>query len=55
METYEFGIIYIREEDKFEMQEIDTAFDYIPDEINTSVIYTKEPTTISVGVKPVKF
>lgn len=29
METYEFGIIYIREEDKFQMQEIDSAFDYI--------------------------
>ena len=55
METYEFGIIYIREEDKFQMQEIDTAFDYIPDESNNSVIYTKESSTISVGVKPVKF
>lgn len=55
METYEFGIIYIREEDKFQMKEIDTAFDYIPDESNDSVIYTKEPTPISVGVKPVKF
>lgn len=55
METYEFGIIYINEEDKFQMQEIDTAFDYIPDETNNSVIYTKEPTPISIGVKPVKF
>ena len=55
METYEFGIIYIREEDKFQMKEIDTAFDYIPDESNDSVIYTKEPTPISVGVKLVKF
>ena len=55
METYEFGIIYIREEDKFQMQEIDTAFDYIPDESNNSVIYTKEPSPISVSVKPVKF
>ena len=55
METYEFGIIYIREEDKFQMQEIDSAFDYIPDETNNSVIYTKEPSTISVGVKPVRF
>ena len=55
METYEFGIIYIREEDKFQMQEIDSAFDYIPDESNNSVIYTKEPSPISVGVKPVKF
>lgn len=55
MPTYEFGIIYINEEDKFQMQEIDAAFDYIPDETNDSVIYMKEPTTISVGVKPVKF
>ena len=55
METYKFGIIYINEEDKFQMQEIDTAFDYIPDENNDSVIYTKDTTPISVGVKPVKF
>ena len=55
MKTYEFGIIYIREEDKFQMQEIDTAFDYIPDETNTSVMYSKDTTPISVGVKPVKF
>ena len=55
METYEFGIIYINEEDKFQMQEIDAAFDYIPDETNDSVIYTKETTPISIGVKPVKF
>ena len=55
METYEFGILYINEEDKFQMQEIDTAFDYIPDETNDSVIYTREPTPIPIGVKPVKY
>ena len=55
METYNFGIIYINEEDKFQMQEIDSAFDYIPDETNDSVIYTKDNTPISVGIKPVKF
>ena len=55
METYKFGIIYINEEDKFQMQEIDSAFDYIPDETNDSVIYTKDNTPISVSVKPVKF
>ena len=55
METYKFGIIYINEEDNFQMQEIDAAFDYIPDETNTSVIYTKDTTPISVGVKPIKF
>ena len=55
MKTYEFGIIYIREEDKFQMQEIDSAFDYIPDESNNRVIYTKDTTPIPIGVKPVKF
>ena len=55
MDTYKFGIIYINEEDNLQMQEIDAAFDYIPDETNTSVIYTKDTTPISVGVKPVKF
>ena len=55
METYEFGIIYIREEDKFQIQNIDTAFNYIPDETNTSVIYTKDRQPISVGLKPVAF
>ena len=55
METYKFGIIYINEEDKFQMQEIAAAFDYIPDETNTSVIYSKDTTPISVGVKPVRF
>ena len=55
MKTYEFGIIYIREEDKFQMQQIDSAFDYIPDETNTSVIYSKDTIPISVGVKLVKF
>lgn len=34
MEKYRFGILYINDEDKFEMQDIDTAFDYIPDESN---------------------
>ena len=55
MEIYKFGIIYINKEDKFQMQEIDTVFDYIPDESNDSVIYTKDNTPVSVGVKPVKF
>ena len=55
MPTYEFGIIYINEEDKFQMQDINSAFDFIPDETNDSVIYTKEPTPIPIGVKPVKF
>ena len=36
------------------MQDINTAFDYIPDESNNYVIYTKEPIPIEIGVKPVK-
>lgn len=55
MKTYEFGIIYIREEDKFKLKEIDSAFNYIPDESNKSELYTKEQESISIGVKPVKF
>ena len=55
MPTYEFGIIYINEEDKFQMQDINSAFDSIPDETNDSVVYMKEPTPIPIGVKPVKF
>ncbi len=32
---------------------MDSAFDYIPDETNDSVIYMKEPIP-EIGVKPVK-
>ena len=53
MKTYEFGIIYIREEDRFKLKEIDSAFDYIPDESNKTEIYTKEQEPISIGLKPV--
>ena len=55
MPTYEFGIIYINEEDKFQMQDINSAFDSIPDETNDSVVYMKEPTPIPIGIKPVKY
>ena len=54
METYEFGIIYIKDEDRFQMKEVDTAFNFIPDETNKSILYTKDTTPISIGVKPVK-
>ena len=55
MPTYEFGIIYMNEEDKFQIQDIKSAFDSIPDETNDSVIYMKEPTPIPIGIKPVKY
>ena len=54
MKEYKYGIIYICGKDEFQMQDINTAFDYIPDESNDCVIYTKEPIPIEIGVKPVK-
>ena len=54
MKEYKYGIIYIRGKDEFQMQDINTAFDYIPDESNDCVIYTKEPVPIEIGIKPVK-
>ena len=54
MKEYRYGIIYIRENDEFQMQDIDSAFDYIPDETNDSFIYMREPIPIEIGVKPVK-
>ena len=54
MKEYRYGIIYIRGRDEFLMQDIDSAFDYIPDESNGSVIYMKEPVPIEIGVKPVR-
>ena len=54
MKEYKYGIIYIRGKDEFQMQDINTAFDYIPDESNDCVIYTKEHIPIEIGVKPVK-
>ena len=54
MKEYKYGIIYIRGKDEFQMQDINTAFDYIPDESKDCVIYTKEPIPIEIGVKPVK-
>ena len=54
MKEYKYGIIYIRGKDEFQMQDINTAIDYIPVETNDCVIYTKEPIPIEIGVKPVK-
>ena len=53
MKEYKYGIIYIRGKDEFQMQDINSAFNYIPDETNDSVIYMKEPIPIEIGVKPV--
>ena len=48
-----YGIIYIRGKDEFQMQDINSAFDYIPDESNTRIIYMKDPVPIEIGVKPI--
>ena len=56
METYQFGILYINKEDRYQIQDIEAAFDYIPDENNTSVIFTKDDdSAVSVGLKPTKY
>ena len=56
METYQFGILYINKEDRYQIQDIEAAFDYIPDENNTSVIFTKDDdSSVSVGLKPTKY
>lgn len=54
MKEYRYGIIYIRGKDEFQMEDVNAAFDYIPDESNDSVIYMKDPIPIEIGVKPVK-
>ena len=54
MKEYKYGIIYICGKDEFQMQDINTAFDYIPDESNDCVIYTKKLIPVEIGVKPVK-
>ena len=54
MKEYRYGIIYIRGNDEFQMEDVNSAFDYIPDESNDSVIYMKEPVPIKIGVKPIK-
>src|SRR5574344_28602 len=53
MKEYKYGIIYIKGTDEFQMQDVNSAFNYIPDETNDSVIYMKEPVPIEIGVKPV--
>ena len=53
MKEYKYGIIYIREKDEFQMVDVDSAFDYIPDETNDKIIYMKNPIESTIGVKPV--
>ena len=53
MEEYKFGFLYINEDDTFRVDKIEAAFDYIPDESNKKIIYSKEPQIVKV--KPVKY
>lgn len=45
---------YYKVDPDCKMKEIYSAFEWIPDETNDSVTYIKEPTPISIGVKPTK-
>lgn len=54
MDEYRFGIIYIDNNSEVvikDKEQLDTMFNYIPDENNTSVNYTKDGNT-DVSVKP---
>ena len=55
METYRFGILYIREKDKFLLENLDTAFDAIPDEKNDEIVYRRKPVPTYVTLKPTRF
>ena len=55
METYRFGILYIREKDKFLLEDLDTAFDAIPDEKNDEIVYRRKPVPTYVTLKPTRF
>ena len=54
LEEYKFGIIYIDENSKVvieDQEQLDTMFNYIPDEKNTSINYTKDGYS-EVSIKP---
>lgn len=52
MKEHKFGIIYIKEEDEFKMEDINVAFDYIPKDEN--VIHQNGDIPIEIEVKPIR-
>ena len=53
METYNLGIIYVKEDDGTLLEDEDAVFKYIPAECKYNTVYSKEP--IYVETKPVPY
>jgi len=52
MEVYKFGIIYVKENNEYKLEDTSKLYNYIPDESNDSVNYPIDEN--SIGVKPIK-
>ena len=53
METYNLGILYVKEDKGTLLENEDDVFKYIPAECESNIVYSKEP--INVDVKPVPY
>ena len=53
METYNLGVLYVKEDDGTLLANEDDVFKYIPAECDCNVVYSKKP--INVDVKPVPY
>ena len=53
METYNLGVLYVKEDNGTLLQNEDDVFKYIPAECDCNVVYSKEP--ICVETKPVPY
>lgn len=53
METYNLGVLYVKEDDGTLLANEDDVFKYIPAECDCNVVYSKEP--IMVEAKPVPY
>lgn len=53
MDTYNFGVLYVKEDNGTLLEHVDDVFKYIPAECESNVVYSKEP--IYVESKPVLY
>ena len=53
METYNLGVLYVKEDKRTLLENEDDVFKYMPAECESNVVYSKEP--INVDVKPVPY
>ena len=53
MDTYNFGVLYVKEDNGTLLEHVDDVFKYIPAECDSNVVYSKEP--IFVESKPVPY